>query len=225
MSLQEKLINIQTELKAPKNHFNKFGNYHYRNCEDILEGVKPLLEKNKATLIIEDDLVLIGNRYYIKAKATLIDLESDTTISTTGFAREEENKKGMDSMQLTGATGSYARKYALNGLFCIDDTKDSDFTNKHGKEDKKTSSKGYNSTSNVNNGNKSPNSMPKTKENNTGENKGILVNFGKYSGMSLEKILQQDPKYVKWLSEKAKDQGIRQRAAELLKITNRTKEV
>lgn len=133
-NIHEKLIKIQSKLKAPKNHFNKFGGYHYRNCEDILEGLKPLLEEHQATLLVTDDLVMVGERYYIKATATLIDVETGEKLSATGFAREEENKKGMDSMQLSGATGSYARKYALNGLFAIDDTKDSDTLNKHGKD-------------------------------------------------------------------------------------------
>lgn len=131
MSIHEKLLNIQTELKAPKGQFNSFGNYNYRSCEDILEGLKPLLLKNKATLKIDDDLINIGDRYYIKATATLTDIESGESVSTNAFAREEETKKGMDASQITGSTSSYARKYALNGLFAIDDTKDSDFTNKH----------------------------------------------------------------------------------------------
>jgi len=121
----EILNKIQKELKAPKNQYNAFGKYKYRSCEDILEAVKPLL--NNATLIINDEMVVIGERYYIKATATLT--EADKSISATAYAREPEEKKGMDSAQITGATSSYARKYALNGLFLIDDTKDSDATN------------------------------------------------------------------------------------------------
>jgi len=118
-----KILNkIQKELKAPKNQFNAFGKYKYRSCEDILEAVKPLLED--ATLTINDEMVVIGERYYIKATVTLT--EADKSISTTAYARESEEKKGMDSAQITGATSSYARKYALNGLFLIDDTKDAD---------------------------------------------------------------------------------------------------
>ena len=126
MNIREKLLAIQTELKAPKNQFNKFGNYHYRSCEDILEGVKPLLDKNKVTLTVADTLELIGDRFYIKAVATLHDCDSEDVVSNVAYAREEENVKGMSSAQVTGATSSYARKYALNGLFCIDDTKDAD---------------------------------------------------------------------------------------------------
>jgi len=126
MSIFEKLSAIQSELKAPKNQYNSFGNYNYRSCEDILEGVKPLCRKYRTTLIIGDTLELIGDRYYIKATAILYDLDSDKSISNTAYARESENKTGMDASQITGATSSYARKYALNGLFNIDDTKDAD---------------------------------------------------------------------------------------------------
>lgn len=139
-----KLMNIQQELKAPKGQYNDFGKYAYRSCEDILEAVKPLLKKEKVVLTISDELQYIGNRYYIKATATLIDTESEATISNSAYAREEEIKKGMDGSQITGASSSYARKYALNGLFGIDDNKDSDTTNiqsKEEKEDKKASPK------------------------------------------------------------------------------------
>ena len=135
MNIYEKLLNIQAELKAPKNQYNSFGKYNYRSCEDILEGLKPLLIKYKVTLIIDDEIVQIGDRYYVKATATLIDVEGEGReyINSTAFAREDEKKTGMDLSQLTGSTSSYARKYALSGLFAIDDTKDSDATNNHGK--------------------------------------------------------------------------------------------
>ncbi|MCK3350223.1 ERF family protein [Escherichia coli] len=120
--LSRKLWLIQQQLNAPKNQYNKFGGYSYRSCEDILEGVKPLLDG--LTLTLDDEIVLIGNRYYVKATATLSDGED--AIAVTAYAREEEQQKGMVSAQLTGATSSYARKYALNGLFCIDDAKDPD---------------------------------------------------------------------------------------------------
>lgn len=124
----KELIAIQSELKAPKSQFNKFGGYKYRKAEDILEAVKPLLAKQKCTLIITDDVVLIGNRIYVKATATIKN-EKGECETTTGWAREEETKKGMDGSQITGASSSYARKYALNGLFAIDDNADSDTTN------------------------------------------------------------------------------------------------
>ena len=154
LNIYEKLSNIQNELKAPKGQYNKFGNYKYRSCEDILEAVKPILKENRTSLVISDELVVLGNnnpisyietyydkdlkrentktiiscgeRYYIKSKATLYDLDSNDKIENIGFAREEETKKGMDGSQITGASSSYARKYALNGLFNIDDTKDAD---------------------------------------------------------------------------------------------------
>ena len=129
MKLYEKLRKIQSELKAPKGQYNSFGNYSYRSCEDIFEALKPLLKEHNLALQTTDELEYIGNRYYIKATAILID-EDGSVISNTGYAREEETKKGMDGSQITGASSSYARKYALNGLFLIDDQKDSDTTNK-----------------------------------------------------------------------------------------------
>lgn len=118
------LRKIQQELKAPKGQFNKFGGYHYRSAEDILEAVKPLLAKHKAELILSDEIVEVGGRIYVKATALLSDGEQQA--KTFAFAREPEEKKGMDASQITGTASSYARKYALNGLFLIDDTKDAD---------------------------------------------------------------------------------------------------
>ena len=135
MNIYEKLLNIQTELKAPKGQYNSFGKYKYRSCEDILEAVKPICAKNKATLILSDSLENIGDRYYIKATATLIDVESGENLENTAYAREEAEKKGMDGSQITGTASSYARKYALNGLFNIDDTKDAD-TDEYTKQSK-----------------------------------------------------------------------------------------
>jgi hypothetical protein len=129
----KELINIISELKAPKGQYNSFGKYKYRSCEDILEAVKPLCVKNNVLLTITDDIVLIGDRFYVKATATVTNLEG-VSVSASALAREEDTKKGMDGSQVTGASSSYARKYALNGLFCIDDTKDADATNTHGKE-------------------------------------------------------------------------------------------
>lgn len=120
--LHKKLWTIQQTLNAPKNQRNNFGGYSYRSAEDILEAVKPLLQN--ITLTLNDEIVLIGDRYYVKATATLSDGED--AVCVTAYAREEESKRGMDASQLTGATSSYARKYALNGLFCIDDAKDPD---------------------------------------------------------------------------------------------------
>ena len=132
--MYSKLLAIQTELKCKKSQYNKFGSFFYRSCEDILEAVKPILAKHKATLYITDEIKLIGERYYVEATAHFVDIDSGKEITTKAYAREEESKKGMDGSQVTGASSSYARKYALNGLFAIDDTKDSDATNTHGKE-------------------------------------------------------------------------------------------
>ena len=129
MAIYEKLIKVQTLLKAPKSQYNKFGKYNYRSCEDILEAVKPILEEIGLTLLITDTIEIIANRYYVKAECTLIDTEDGSSLKTTAYAREAEEKKGMDVAQVTGATSTYARKYALNGLFLIDDTKDDDFLN------------------------------------------------------------------------------------------------
>lgn len=124
-TLREKLLNIQMELKAPKNQYNKFGKYNYRNCEDILEAVKPILQKNKVTLTLEDDVVLVGDRIFLKSTAILQDLESESVLTNQAFA-ETSNHTGMSSEQSTGTASSYCRKYCLNGLFLIDDTKDPD---------------------------------------------------------------------------------------------------
>ena len=133
-----KLVKVQNELKAPKSQYNSFGKYSYRNCEDILEALKPLLNEVKAIVNISDEIVLIGERYYVKATVKFIDAETGEVVEASAMAREEETKKGMDASQLTGSTSSYARKYALNGLFAIDDTKDADTTNTHGKENVKS---------------------------------------------------------------------------------------
>ena len=125
LTVFERLQAVQQELKAPKSQFNKFGNFSYRSCEDILEAVKPLLKKHALVLTISDDLISSNGRYYIQAKALLFNSGGEK-IEVTSYAREEETKKGMDGSQITGAASSYARKYALNGLFLIDDTKDAD---------------------------------------------------------------------------------------------------
>lgn len=137
MGIYEKLSSIQEELKAPKNAYNSFGKYNYRSCEDILEGLKPVLKKHKATLFISDSLELIGDRYYVKAAVRLVDIETGETVENTAYAREELDKKGMDWSQITGATSSYARKYALNGMFLIDDTKDADTDEYQNQQNKK----------------------------------------------------------------------------------------
>lgn len=134
MTVYKKLIEVQQELKAPKNQRNSFGGYNYRSAEDILEALKPVLKEHNATVFISDKVVVKENSWaYIEATATFVDIETGESISTTAFAREAENKKGMDPSQITGSASSYARKYALNGLLLIDDNKDAD-TDEHHKQ-------------------------------------------------------------------------------------------
>lgn len=140
-NLFEKLLYVQNTLKAPKSQYNKFGGYNYRNCEDILEAAKPICKEVNALVYLTDEIVLIGERYYVKTTACFVDVETTGKLCVVAYAREEESKKGMDGSQVTGASSSYARKYALNGLFDIDDTKDSDTTNTHGKEETPTPKK------------------------------------------------------------------------------------
>lgn len=137
MGLYEKLQKIQYEMKAPKNLYNKFGNYSYRNAEGILEAFKPFGEKYKVVLTLSDEVVNVGDRYYIKATATLFDTEDLETVTNVAYARESFDKKGMDDSQITGTASSYARKYALNGLFLLDDTKDADTDEFHEETKKK----------------------------------------------------------------------------------------
>ncbi|MGE0536671.1 MAG: ERF family protein [Pirellulales bacterium] len=153
MSIHEKLLAIQTSLKAPKGQRNTFGNYNYRSCEDILEALKPLLKEHGCYLTLSDEIVHIGNRFYVKATASIVpedvkgtDAHTVSIIKATAYAREEETKKGMDGAQITGAASSYARKYALNGLFCIDDTKDADTMDNTKEGAKKASAAGASST-------------------------------------------------------------------------------
>lgn len=137
MSIYVKLMEVQQKLKANKGQYNSFGKYSYRSCEDILEALKPQLKKNGLALVLTDEVVAILDRIYVKATAKLIDTETGENINVSASAREELSKKGMDGSQITGTASSYARKYALNGMFAIDDNKDSDATNTHGKGDSK----------------------------------------------------------------------------------------
>lgn len=136
-NIRQKLQGIQSSLKAPKGQTNKFGGYSYRSAEDILNAVKPLLNEWNCTLVLNDEIVEVAGRVYVKSNASLADSNGDQIINSQAFAREAESKKGMDEAQITGSASSYARKYALNALFAIDDTKDADATNTHGKESPK----------------------------------------------------------------------------------------
>ena len=134
MNVYEKLMTVQTKLRAPKGQYNSFGKYSYRSCEDILEALKPLLAEVGAIVNVSDEIKLIGDRFYVEATASFIDTETGERMIAKASAREAETKKGMDDSQVTGSVSSYARKYALNGLFAIDDNKDADSTNTHGKD-------------------------------------------------------------------------------------------
>ena len=134
MNIYEKLTEVQNELKAPKSKYNSFGKYNYRSCEDILEAVKPILKAKRLAMTVKDDVFNIGDRFYIMATVTVFDCESEEKVTTTAYAREDADKKGMDGSQITGSSSSYARKYALNGMFAIDDTKDADGWNTHDKD-------------------------------------------------------------------------------------------
>ena len=137
MTIYKKVLNVQTKLKAPKGQYNSFGKYSYRNAEDILEAVKPLLKEEGLILNVSDEIILIGDRYYVKATAKLIDIDTGESVESYGLAREDETKKGMDLSQVTGSCSSYSRKYALNGLLAIDSSElDPDKTNTHGQENK-----------------------------------------------------------------------------------------
>ena len=175
----EKLANIQKKLNAPKNQRNNFGGYNYRSAEDILEAVKPLLDG--AILTLQDDIVMIGDRYYVKATATFTDGEFVKT--TTAFAREPESKKGMDESQITGTASSYARKYALNGLFCIDDNKDPD-TDEYHKQTKATAEEPTSSVEEIIKGI---------------EEKMTLDNCKKFYAKAIDLYGKDTPEYKKWV--------------------------
>ena len=195
MNIYEKLLEAQSRLKAPKNQYNPFGKYNYRNCEDILEAAKPICKELKAVVFLTDKIVMIGERYYVEATAKFIDVESTDEIIVTASAREEENRKGMDGSQITGASSSYARKYALNGLFDIDDTKDNDDIN-DGQGNKKPE---------TNNG-KNNNQKSKKQDVFTEINNAITV-YSKQSGLATKAIVEHIEKQIgkkldKSLSEK-----------------------
>lgn len=190
MSIYEKLAAVQYGLKAPKSQYNKFGNYNYRNCEDIIEAVKPLLKANGLMLMLTDNIHLIGDRFYVEATATVIDTTDGQQLEVTAFAREEKEKKGMDGSQVTGASSSYARKYALNGMFAIDDTKDSDTTN-------------------------TGDNKAQTME--TFEDAiGYVLGFGQYEGETLGDVWKKDFGYIKWLNNGEKTDPIIKKAISII---------
>lgn len=202
---------IQTALKAPKSQYNKFGKYSYRSCEDILEAVKPFLRDLGAVLVINDEIVQIGERYYVKATATLT--AEGESISATAYAREAEEQVGMQASQLTGSTSSYARKYALNGLMCIDDNKDADSTNTNGKDEKPSTAPSKSDNKGMGNLAPKPIVKPQTPpqtatepskaEPAPGKNPTVLDDawdwdgtYGTFAGYPLKVLYKADPKHL-----------------------------
>lgn len=206
-NIYEKLMHMQQELKSPKNQYNKFGGYSYRNTEDVLEGLKPLLSKYKAIINISDEVVMVGDRYYVKSIAKIVDIESDelAEVSSIGYAREDEKRTSFDLPQITGSSSSYARKYALNGLFAIDDTKDSDYTNKGNKQPSTTNSKKKSST----------------KQSSKGSNKAsekqinLITNLAKRKNYELAKITEYIKKEFK---KKNSKELTKQEASKLIEM-------
>lgn len=197
MNIYEKLLAIQCELKAPKSQYNSFAKYNYRNCEDILEAVKPICKKYNAALRLTDEIICVGGRNYVCATAILVDCENPMEFVTANAnAREDDEKKGMDGSQITGSSSSYARKYALNGLFDIDDTKDSDSSNNGDKIEEKKQ-----------NDHKKP-EVPQSLKNsmNLQEAMNYTINFGVHKGKPFSQIPQD---YLKWLRDNARDEKTR----------------
>lgn len=190
--LLEKLNKIQVRLKANKNQYNSFGKYSYRSCEDILESLKPFLDEYRLIINLSDEVELIGDRFYIKAIAKLIEVETGASYETKAYAREAESKKGMDSAQVTGATSSYARKYALNGLLAIDDTKDNDYYDNRNLKQNNVNSSKYKNNKNNN-----------TKKLTLDEAQKIVLNFGDFNNISLGQLAKENIGAVKDLYKKA----------------------
>lgn len=204
------LASIQKNLRAPKNQYNKFGQYSYRSCEDILEALKPLTSELGATITISDEMVEVGGRIYVKATATL--RCGEESVFTTAYAREAETKKGMDESQITGATSSYARKYALNGLFAIDDNKDADDTNTHGKGESAPTSPSK--AKEVGMGNLSAPAVPAPQRvSQTASAPSMTLEeafamdatYGDFAGYSLGTVYRSNPKTLNAILSKAKE--------------------
>lgn len=195
-TIYTKLLNVQTELKAPKNQHNDFGGFYYRSCEDIMEAVKPLLSKHGLLLTVSDSLETFGERYYVKATATVTDTETGEKIETSAYAREAAQKKGMDESQVTGSTSSYARKYCLNGLFCIDDQKDADTC------DNRQSGQGQQPQSYSNNRPYQNNRQRTPRKPVMNENGEVCYTGGQYAGKPVKSVT--DFGYLKWTVEKSK---------------------
>lgn len=203
MNILEKLMNIQAELKAPKSNYNSFGKYSYRSCEDILEAVKPICQKYRAVLILSDEITNVGNSNYVRATATLRNIDEPTEIIVnSASARESLDKKGMDDSQITGTASSYARKYALNGLFNIDDTKDAD-TDEYHKQTTKSKKESKTEIEEI--------------------NIEAIIGFGKYKDLTWLELYSQNANYFDWLIKYAEEKGETGKAETYKKIYEKIK--
>lgn len=201
-SIYQKLVEIQANLKAPKNQFNKFGGYHYRSAEDIVDAVKPLLYERGLFQTITDEVVNIGDRYYVKATVSISDGQDSITVDA--YAREIEDKKGAEPSQITGATSSYARKYAMNGLFAIDDNKDSDATNTH---DKGSKGSNPNKTQNLKQATQETKSEPEDELTDQKSRTAYTVALGEFQGLETQGQIKQQGKKI---MDKARKNGLKE---------------
>lgn len=216
MNLYEKVSKLQAELKCNKSQYNSFGKYNYRSCEDITEAIKPYLTQLGLALIMNDEVVFIDGRFYIKSTATLINTEDGEKISSTAYAREEDAKKGMDASQVTGAASSYSRKYALNALLCLDDTKDADASNTHSKESTTPNIQSRPQQRPTNNQTSSRNSTSANISITLEEATNTIMPAGKFAGKTLGEILAENKGYISFVANTSKDAKLKAAAIKLL---------
>ena len=216
MNLYEKVSKLQAELKCNKSQYNSFGKYNYRSCEDITEAIKPYLTQLGLALIMNDEVVFIDGRFYIKSTATLINTEDGEKISSTAYAREEDAKKGMDASQVTGAASSYSRKYALNALLCLDDTKDADASNTHSKESTTPNIQSRPQQRPTNNQTSSRNSTSANISITLAEATNTIMPAGKFAGKTLGEILAENKGYISFVANTSKDAKLKAAAIKLL---------
>lgn len=216
MNLYEKVSKLQAELKCNKSQYNSFGKYNYRSCEDITEAIKPYLTQLGLALIMNDEVVFIDGRFYIKSTATLINTEDGEKISSTAYAREEDAKKGMDASQVTGAASSYSRKYALNALLCLDDTKDADASNTHSKESTTPNIQSRPQQRPTNNQTSSRNSTSANVSITLEEATNTIMPAGKFAGKTLGEILAENKGYITFVANTSKDAKLKAAAIKLL---------
>lgn len=216
MNLYEKVSKLQAELKCNKSQYNSFGKYNYRSCEDITEAIKPYLTQLGLVLIMNDEVVFIEGRFYIKSTATLINTEDGEKISSTAYAREEDTKKGMDASQVTGTASSYSRKYALNALLCLDDTKDADASNTHSKESTTPNNQSRPQQRPTNNQTSSRNSTSANISITLEEATNTIMPAGKFAGKTLGEILAENKGYIAFIANTSKDAKLKAAAIKLL---------